>query len=236
MHGTIYVKTMRIKYATISKTGRRSNNEDCFNILEMPEHNRFVGIVCDGMSGHSFGEVASEAVCDAISKYWQEKTDTPDCETKVAMACKKACNAINQKSCDLSHAEMGTTMVMASIEGGKVTIAHAGDSRCYLQRQGEGLLYQTEDHVRIDFGWEIVERSFFAYHPEIAVPDIRQFTIQKGDRILLCSDGLYKSMAPDILQARILDDKPLEDILDEFDTICQIQGDDNYTAILIEIE
>ena len=199
---------MKIKYATISKTGRRSNNEDSFKVLEMPEHNRFMGIVCDGMGGHSFGEVASRAVC----------------------------NAFNQKSYDLSHAEMGTTMVMASIEGDKVTIAHVGDSRCYLQRQSEGLLYQTEDHVRIDFGWKIVSRCFFSYRPEVAVPDIRQFTIQKGDRILLCSDGLYKSMAPDILQARMLDDKPLEDILDVFDFLCQKQSDDNYTAILIEIE
>lgn len=168
---------MKIKYTTISKTGRRSNNEDCFNVLEMPEHNRFMGIVCDGMGGHSFGEVASEVVCDAISKYWQDNTDTPDSDKKVVMACKKACNAINQKSYDLSHAEMGTTMVMASIEGDKATIAHVGDSRCYLQRQGEGLLYRTEDHVRIDFGWEVVSRCFFSYRPEVAVPDIRQFTI-----------------------------------------------------------
>ena len=43
-------------------------------------------------------------------------------------------------------------------------------------------------------------------------------------------------MAPGILQARMLDDKPLEDILDVFDFLCQKQGDDNYTAILIEIE
>ncbi len=236
MHGTIYVKTMKIRYATISKTGRRSNNEDCFNVLEMPEHNRFMGIVCDGMGGHSFGEVASETVCDAITRYWQKNTEAPDSETKVVMACKKACNAINQKSYELSHTEMGSTMVMVSIEDDKATIAHVGDSRCYLQRHGEGLLYQAEDHVRIDFGWEIVSRCFFSYRPEVAVPDIRQFTIQKGDRLLLCSDGLYKSMTPDILQARMMDNKPLEDILDEFDTLCRKQSDDNYTAILIEIE
>lgn len=227
---------MEIRYATISKTGRRHNNEDAYKVIDMPQNNLFMGIVCDGMGGHSFGEVASEAVSDAISKYWQDNTDTPDSDQKVVMACRKACNAINQKSYDLSHAEMGSTMVMVSIEGDKATIAHVGDSRCYLQRQGEGLLYQTEDHVRIDFGWEVVSRCFFSYRPEVAVPDIRQFTIQKGDRILLCSDGLYKSIAPDILQARMLDDMPLEDILDVFDFLCQKQGDDNYTAILIEIE
>ena len=80
---------MKIKYATISKTGRRSNNEDCFNVLEMPEHNRFMGIVCDGMGGHSFGEVASEAVCDAISKYWQDNTDTPDSDQKLLWLAKR---------------------------------------------------------------------------------------------------------------------------------------------------
>ena len=146
---------MKIKYATISKTGRRSNNEDSFKVLEMPEHNRFMGIVCDGMGGHSFGEVASEAVCNAISKYWQENTDTPDSDKKVVMACKKACNAINQKSYDLSHAEMGTTMVMASIEGDKVTIAHVGDSRCYLQRQSEGLLYQPRTMCALTSGGKL---------------------------------------------------------------------------------
>lgn len=53
------------------------------------------------------------------------------------MACKKACNAINQKSYDFSHTEMGTTMVMASIESDKATIAHVGDSRCYQLKQGD---------------------------------------------------------------------------------------------------
>lgn len=74
----------------------------------------------------------------------------------------------------------------------KVTIAHVGDSRCYLQRQGEGLLYQTEDHLRIDFGWEIVSRCFFTYRPEVAVPDIKQFTIRKGDNNIRQGVGMLK--------------------------------------------
>ena len=104
----------------------------------------------------------------------------------------------------------------------------------YVQRPGDGLLYQTKDHIRFDFGWEIVAKCFFSYRPEVAVPDIRQIKLQTGDRVLLCSDGLYKSMAPDILQARMMDDKSLEDILDVYDFLCKKQGDDNYTAILIE--
>ena len=227
---------MEIRYATISKTGRRHNNEDAYKGIDMPQNNRFMGIVCDGMGGHSFGETASETVCNTISDFWKKHISTPDCDSKVKLACKKASCAIDQKAFELHHADMGATMVMVSIEGDKATIAHVGDSRCYLLRQGEGFLHQTEDHVCIDFGWEIVSRCFFSYRPEAAVPDIRQFAIQKGDRILLCSDGLYKSMSPGILQARMLDDKPLEDILDVFDFLCQKQGDDNYTAILIEIE
>lgn len=76
--------------------------------------------------------------------------------------------------------------------------------------------------------------SLTSYRPEVAVPDIRQIKLQTGDRVLLCSDGLYKSMAPDILQARMMDDKTLEEILDVYDYLCEKQGDDNYTAILIE--
>ena len=50
---------MEIRYATISKTGRRHNNEDAYKVIDMPQNNQFMGIVCDGMGGHSFGETAS---------------------------------------------------------------------------------------------------------------------------------------------------------------------------------
>ena len=225
---------MKIHYATISETGKRRNNEDAFRIAD--DGNRWLAVVCDGMGGHAMGEVASETVSNAIVNYWKKHKDEPDCEAKVNNACAHAMRALDKKSDSFNHCKMGTTMVMASIDGDIVTIAHVGDSRCYLHRPDEGLLYQTKDHVRLDFGWEVVDRCFFSYHHEANVPDVVQLKLKAGDRILLCSDGIYKSMAPDILLARMMDDKPLADILDVYNFLCEKQGDDNYTAVLIEIK
>ena len=227
---------MKVEYATMSETGRRRNNEDAFRVVDRKEDNRWLAVVCDGMRGHAMGEVASETVADAIVTYWNSHTHEPDSEDKVEKACRTAHAALNVWSSSMRHVEMGTTMVMVSAEEDWATIAHVGDSRCYLQRTDEGLFYQTKDHVRLDFGWEVVDRCFFSYQPEVALPDIVQFRLKAGDRILLCSDGLYKSMPPEILKERMMDDKPLADILDVYDFLCYKNGDDNYTAVLIEIK
>lgn len=239
---------MKIRYATISKTGRRSNNEDYLDVIDMPEKGRWMGIVCDGMGGHANGEVASETVVKAITAYWNKFSDMHDRKEKIEKACRKASVAIDNRSFRLHHCQMGTTMVMASIENGKATIAHIGDSRCYMIRPDhhdradttyndkDHVVYQTTDHVCTKHGWEFVEKCFFTYHPEIAVPDIAGFEMQPGDRIFLCSDGVYKCIAPDVLKARLMDNKSPEEILDAIDVLCQKDGDDNYTAIMAKIE
>ena len=61
---------MNIKYAVISKAGKRQDNEDAYKIIEMPEKSRWSGIICDGMGGHAMGEVASQTVVDTISNFW----------------------------------------------------------------------------------------------------------------------------------------------------------------------
>lgn len=226
---------MRIQYSTISKKGYRAKNEDAFKVVECWEEHRWMGVVCDGMGGHSVGEVAAETVAESIAAYWQTHGNEPDSQRKVIGACEVASKALDEQADSLGHIEMGTTLVMASIEDGLVTIAHVGDSRCYLQRASGEMIYQTKDHIKLSFGWEVVARCFFSYRPEIVQPDVKQFKLNVGDRLLLCSDGIYKSMAPEILQTNMMDEKETEEILDRFDSLCNKKGGDNYTAILVRI-
>lgn len=226
---------MRTSFATISKQGARSNNEDYLLVMDRPEAKRLTGIVCDGMGGHSCGEVASLTVCNCIAHYWEQHTALPDSPEKVLEACREASAAMDRKAAEEGITEMGTTLVMASIEADSVTIAHVGDSRCYVQRPGDGLIYQTEDHKVNVNGRQMLARCFFAGHPEAARPDIKSIRLQAGDRILLCSDGLYGAIGRGILRGKMMDNKPLEKILDEYDKMCERDGNDNYSAILIEL-
>ena len=57
-----------------------------------------------------------------------------------------------------------------------------------------------------------------------------KFALEAGDRLLLCSDGVYKSMKPDFLQTWMTEDAPLEEVFEKLDSHCQNYGDDNYTA------
>lgn len=226
---------IKIQYSTISETGKRQKNEDAFRMVSMANERRWLALVCDGMGGHTNGEIASKIVADAIVDYWVNAVDEIDSKDKVEKACRKARVALDEYSFAMEHVKMGTTMVMASIEGDNVTIAHLGDSRCYLMRPGEGLLYRTRDHIRMECGWEIIDRCFFSYRPEACEPEVVQFKLEKGDRIMLCSDGLYKCMTNKLFLVNMMDDKSLDEILDAYRIHCEKQGNDNYTAVLIAV-
>ena len=226
---------MKIEYTTFSEAGKRRANQDVCRVIEIPKRNSSLMVLCDGMGGHSMGDVAAETVCNAICEYWNSNTHTKDSESKVIEACKAASDALYKRSRVVRPIEMGTTMVMASIEDNIVTIAHCGDSRCYLLRDGE-VVYQTQDHADPHWGSEVVTRCFFSMNPEVAEPEVARFEVQPGDRIFLCSDGVYKAMAPQILTARLQDEKPLEEVVDVIKFMCEKYSTDNYTGILAIVE
>lgn len=143
----------------IYRKGIRTYNQDVFEAILTPKQDKALFVVCDGMGGHAMGDVAAETVCNAIASYWQNNGTEADGKTKVLAACHAASSAMDKRADRLNRVEMGTTLVLASIERNKVTVAHCGDSRCYLLRENE-VVYQTEDHTGFSFGWEVVTRCF----------------------------------------------------------------------------
>lgn len=222
-----------MKYIQFSEKGPRMNNEDCFNVVEIPDK-RTLFVVCDGMGGHSCGEVASHTVCDSFSAYWQEHPESIDSVQKIEDATKVASQAIDDKS---GNREMGTTLVMASVEGLQATIAHVGDSRCYVIDIKGNVKYRTIDHIEYNsISLPYINKAFFTRHPQKAAPDIKVIELKPLDRILLCTDGLYNAIDDETLLHTLQCAKDVEHVAEKFRCICQEKASDNYTAIIIEIE
>ena len=136
----------QIKYASFSERGVRTDNEDYIQIVSNPDDDRHLFVVCDGMGGHAMGEVASQVVGSTICEYWEQASFDKGVEPVLQTAFKLASDALDAKADILNKVEMGTTLVLAAIDGNQLTIAHAGDSRAYLLQNGE-VAYQTQDHV-----------------------------------------------------------------------------------------
>ena len=169
------------------------NNEDCFNVVEIPDK-RTLFVVCDGMGGHSCGEVASQTVWDSFSTYWEAHPEQEDSKAKVFDAAKEASRILDEKS---GYYQMGTTLVMCSIEGKRATIAHAGDSRCYVIDIKGNVKYRTIDHIESSsISLPYINKAFFTRHPEDAVPDVKTVELQPLDRIIEAVTVYAVSYAP----------------------------------------
>ena len=181
------------------------------------------------------GDVAAETVCNAWCEYWIEHAGTADSEEKIRDACDKTWEALYKRSIRVRPIEMGTTLVMASIERNRVTIAHCGDSRCYILRERK-VLHQTKDHIGLHNGWKVVTQCFFSQQAELAIPDVTTFTLQADDRIFLCSDGVYKFIPEETLMGFLQGKQPQEVTVDRIKHTCEQISRDNYSGILIDVD
>ncbi len=234
---------MRLRYAAATDVGLiRSGNEDSF----IARDDLFV--VCDGMGGARAGEVASATACETIAALDPGSADREDLHRIVFEANK----AVIQKGAgDPQLQGMGTTMTAAFRTGPEnLALAHIGDSRAYLLRN-QALHQLTQDHSLVA---ELVRQGRLtpeqaAVHPHRSVitraigiepetlPDLFQLTLEPGDRLLLCSDGL----------SGMVDDQGIERILGEgddpaavaaalVDAALQNGGEDNVTVVVVLAE
>ena len=233
-------------------TGRiRKNNEDSFfcsdqntGIFEK------LLIVCDGMGGHSYGEVASRICIDAVEDYVRHSpVNNP--AFIMDQAIYKANLRVKRKAEELNALNMGTTLVMAGVVNGVAYIANIGDSRAYLADPKTFTMKQvTHDHSLVEklVAQGLIKRGSREYEKnknvitravgifEEADPDFYEEEIKPGQFLLLCSDGLT-NMVPDIIiKNLILDDSfALDERVNSLIRLANENGGrDNITAVLLE--
>ena len=193
------------KYLSIHELGQRSNQEDSIYpaIGEMISHNDLF-ILCDGMGGHDQGEVASQTVCEALSKYINAHSNA-DFES----ALNYAYDALDAKDTS-SEKKMGTTLTLVKFEENGCIVAHIGDSRVYQIRPSEKrVVFVTKDHSLVNDliacgeltpeeakhspQKNVITRAMQPHQERRTKADISILTdIKVGDYFYMCSDGMLE--------------------------------------------
>jgi serine/threonine protein phosphatase PrpC len=234
---------MRVAVGAKSDVGRvREGNEDSY-LVDEP-----LFVVADGMGGHLAGDVASSTAIDVIaSSSKSADAGNPD---SLAVLLREANKAIYEKArADDRLRGMGTTCTLLMIRETKGHVAHVGDSRAYLQRDGE-LSQLTEDHSLV--GRMVKEGRLSAEeaesHPQRSIitralgvdsdvdVDLLSLDLRERDRILLCSDGLTSMVANERIQEILGRTSDPQKAANELVALANdAGGEDNITVVLVDI-
>jgi serine/threonine protein phosphatase PrpC len=203
---------------------------------------RWLYAIADGMGGHAAGEVASATVITTLSSY-----DAPaSAESLIeilSQAVREANTAIRQRTeADPALRTMGTTLTAMLWSGHAFALAHIGDSRAYLLRDGR-LRQLTEDHAMHNLvagaaASEVlapIMSRFLDGRPDRS-PDLALRRAQPGDRYLLCSDGLNAVVSDGTIHEAL---KPADDTAGIAERLINLAlsrgGPDNITVTLIDV-
>src|SRR5437588_6864323 len=207
-----------------------------------------VFVVADGMGGAQAGEVASKI---AIETFEAGLSDSGSPEERLAVRVREANRRIYDRSrTELGREGMGTTLTAAYLDDGSVAIAHVGDSRAYLFRDGE-LTRLTQDHSLVD---ELVRRGKLteeqaAEHPQRSIitralgpePDVEvdtwTYPVRRDDVLLLCSDGLTSMVSEERIAHVLGSAETLDEAADRLiQQANEAGGRDNITVVLARVE
>ena len=237
---------------------RRKLNEDSFVVD--PEASLYA--VCDGMGGHNAGEVASRMAIETLESFIQKSHkekeitwpygletelsfDGNRLKTAIKLANKRVYKAADNRE---DYTGMGTTVVAALVNGNVATIGSAGDSRCYLFRNGT-ITQLTRDDSWVSAAWTegILTSDEIDKHPlrnvitkavgakETIEIDVVEHTLVPGDVIMLCSDGLHAMMNDQAILGVVT---PFPDTLEKaayelVDAANEAGGKDNVSVVLV---
>lgn len=250
----------KLSWAYLSHPGVvRSGNEDFVGVYAptIPDDAWDRGalfVVADGMGGHAAGEVASRSAVESLLEAWRDGPARPGLSD-----LRRAFRVANERVLARAATEsgrrgMGTTLTALALTGTDALVGHVGDSRAYLLRDGE-VVQLTADHTVVG---ELRRRRLVSddqarQHPDRSVltraigadlmvnVDLERLTIRRGDRFLLCSDGLWSLLETEELASRLAragspNMPAVTEGIEALVAVCLERGaPDNVTALLVEV-
>jgi protein phosphatase len=249
---------LELEFAQLSDPGKvRDHNEDFIGYAEpsSPEQARSHGwlfVLADGLGGHDRGEVASQLAVDTlVSSFYASPSGEPP-----RVSLQRMVQSANLKICD--HAataspggsSMATTLVTCLLRYDRATVAHVGDSRCYLIRRGLANVL-TNDHtlvgeqMRMGILSEAEAASSNKRHQLsrsvgaslVVNADIDEHQLLEGDVLLLSSDGLHGSVTPIEIAAAVSRFPDLQEAARTLVSLAREKdGGDNISVQLIRIK
>lgn len=217
---------MKVSVGSSSVIGKRNSQQDAVKAdsdYVYAEEGKGIAILCDGMGGLSGGEKASNLCAEMVHKMFHEKKESTSIAQFYAAAITKADEAV-AALCDANGNPMraGTTMVSVVIDNGDLHWASVGDSRIYIQR-GVEMVQLTQDHNYLMLLNQKVKNGQLSQEEADSNPkkealisyigingvqyvsrNATPLKLVKGDHIILCSDGLYRSVTEEELKQIML--------------------------------
>ncbi|MBI2804578.1 MAG: serine/threonine-protein phosphatase [Planctomycetes bacterium] len=231
----------------------RENNEDSIDVKPFPD--MIACIVADGMGGQAAGEIASKRAIEVVPRELRKNLANAGNEEQLKQVVRKAVMQANEEiitmgTLDRELKNMGTTIVLALWRKGReLYIANLGDSRAYLIRAGT-IEQLTTDHSLAQalvenktisaeeakvHRWKNHLWKYLGSKENGEGPEVKPILLEKGDRVLLCTDGLTGPV-PDEKLLEFIDAHP--DVQECADGLGQLALDmgsrDNVSCILIE--
>ena len=244
---------LTLRIANLQGQGDRERQEDSFALVnpahgELRDRQGLLALVADGMGGMEDGKAASQWAAERLPQLFQER-ETED----IPGWFYRSAHAVSEEVFRQFGGRSGTTLVAVHIQGERLHWLSVGDSAIFLARNG-GVFQLNREHTCLNrLFLQELEREVIEKERAISDPDaprltsfvgidrltevdlsLRPLTLQRGDALLLCSDGISGVLTPpELLECMSLDPEDGVRLLEGMVLEKNVMGQDNFTGILI---